>query len=150
MATRDENQLKTLKASLVDLGPLRRGTVLRRFVPCGKPGCRCQANPPKLHGPYYEWSRKVKGKTVTVRVTPEQARLLEQWIADARRLDKIIDEMQRISERINEIIAERGDHPGLVHIFSAMEPCMSFRPWHDKQTHQTFLKMREAQLPGRH
>jgi len=51
----------------------------------------------------------------------------------------------RKEERINEIITERGDHPGLVHIFSAMEPCMSFRPWHDKQTHRTFLKMREAQ-----
>ena len=51
----------------------------------------------------------------------------------------------RKEERIKAIIAERGDHPGLVHIFSAMEPCYSFRPWHDKQTHQTFLKMRKAQ-----
>ena len=51
----------------------------------------------------------------------------------------------RKEERIKEIVAERGEHPGLVHIFSAMEPCMSFRPWHDKQTHQTFLKMRQAQ-----
>ena len=37
----------------------------------------------------------------------------------------------------------RGD-PELVHIFSAMEPCSSFRPWHDKVTHQTVLKSREA------
>ena len=111
MATRDENRFKTLKASLVDLGPLRRGTVLRRFVPCGKPGCRCQANPPKLHGPYYEWSRKVKGKTVTVRVTPKQARLLKQWIANARRLDEIIDEMQRISERITEPLFQAARPP---------------------------------------
>ena len=111
MATRDENRFKTLKASLVDLGPLRRGTVLRRFVPCGKPGCRCQANPPKLHGPYYEWSRKVKGKTVTVRVTPEQARLLKQWIANARRLDEIVDDMQRISERITEPLFQAARPP---------------------------------------
>jgi hypothetical protein len=46
----------------------------------------------------------------------------------------------RKEQRIKEIIRERGDHPGLVHIFSAMEPCSSFRPWHDKQTHRTFLK----------
>ncbi len=25
-----------------------------------------------------------------------------------------------------------------------MEPCMSYRPWHDKTTGETFLKMREA------
>lgn len=102
MATRDENRFKTLKASLADLGPFRRGTVLRRFVPCGKAGCRCQADPPQLHGPYHEWTRKVKGKTVTVRVTEEQAGLLKQWIANARRLDKILADMQRVSERITE------------------------------------------------
>jgi hypothetical protein len=51
----------------------------------------------------------------------------------------------RKDKRIKEITAQRGDHPGLVHIYSAMEPCMSFRAWHDKQTHRTFLKTRQAQ-----
>ncbi len=46
----------------------------------------------------------------------------------------------RKEERVEEIIAERGDHPGLVHIFSAMETCTAFKPWHDKKTHKTFFK----------
>ena len=46
----------------------------------------------------------------------------------------------RKEERIKKIIAQRGDHPGLVHIFSAMEPCPSFKPWHDKKTGKTFLR----------
>jgi len=46
----------------------------------------------------------------------------------------------RKEKRIKEILAERGDHPGLVHVFSAMEACPSFRPWHDKASHHTFLK----------
>jgi len=46
----------------------------------------------------------------------------------------------RKEERVKAIIAQRGDHPGLVHIFAAMEPCPSFRPWHDKKTGKTFLK----------
>jgi hypothetical protein len=46
----------------------------------------------------------------------------------------------RKEERIKAILAERGDHPGLVHIFSAMEPCAAYKPWHDKHTHKTFLK----------
>ena len=36
----------------------------------------------------------------------------------------------RKEKRLKALIAERGDHPGLVHIFSAMEPCPSFKPWH--------------------
>ena len=50
----------------------------------------------------------------------------------------------RKDKRIKEIIAKRGDHPGLVHIFSAMEPCLSYKPWHDKKSHRTFLKPTDA------
>ena len=35
---------------------------------------------------------------------------------------------------------EKGTKAGLVCILSAMESCQSFRPWHDKETHKTFLK----------
>jgi len=45
----------------------------------------------------------------------------------------------RKEDRIQAILAQRGDHPGLVHIFSAMEPCRAFRPWHDKKTGETKL-----------
>jgi hypothetical protein len=102
MATRHEKRFNTLKASLADIGPFRRGTVLRRFVRCGTAGCRCQADPAQRHGPYYEWTRKVKGKTVTVRLTQEQFQLMKQWIANARRLDKLLAEMQHVSEQITE------------------------------------------------
>ena len=50
----------------------------------------------------------------------------------------------RKEERIKALLAQRGEHVGLVHIFSAMEPCPSYRPWHDKRTGQTFLKPTEA------
>jgi hypothetical protein len=46
----------------------------------------------------------------------------------------------RKEKRIKRLLAERGAHPGLVHIFSAMEPCPSFTPWYDKTTGRTFLK----------
>ena len=46
----------------------------------------------------------------------------------------------RKEARIKEVLTRRGHHPGLVHILSAMEACPSYRPWHDKQTHKTFLK----------
>ena len=46
----------------------------------------------------------------------------------------------RKEDRIQEMLKKRGDHPGLVHVFSAMERCTSYKPWHDKQTHRTFLK----------
>jgi hypothetical protein len=50
----------------------------------------------------------------------------------------------RKEDRIQEILEQRGRHPGLVHIFSAMEPCPSFQPWHDKRTGKTFLKYKDG------
>jgi hypothetical protein len=46
----------------------------------------------------------------------------------------------RKEERIQAILKTRGTHPGLVHIFSALEPCETYKPWHDKSTHQTYLR----------
>jgi hypothetical protein len=39
----------------------------------------------------------VEGKTVTVRLTSEQADLLAGWIATGREMDRIISEMERLS-----------------------------------------------------
>lgn len=39
------------------------------------------------------------------------------------------------------MLAARGDHPGLVHVISAMEEaCESYKPWHDKASGKTHLK----------
>jgi len=47
----------------------------------------------------------------------------------------------RKEDRIQAILEQRGERPGLVHIFSALEPCFSYKPWHDKQTGKTYLKL---------
>ena len=96
----DEKRYEELKRQIADLPPIRRGSLVRRFMPCGKPGCRCQADPPTLHGPYYQWTRKVRGKTETTRVDPQQAKLLAGWIANGRRLDRLLAQMEKVCLRI--------------------------------------------------
>ena len=46
----------------------------------------------------------------------------------------------RKEDRIQTLLTARGTHPGLVHIFSALETCPAFTPWHDKATGTTFLR----------
>lgn len=50
----------------------------------------------------------------------------------------------RKEERIAKILQRRGAHPGLVHVFSAMEPCPAFRPWHDKASGRTGVKLTQG------
>lgn len=51
----------------------------------------------------------------------------------------------RKEARIKEVLATRGQHPGLVHVLSAMEACTAFKPWHDKATGKTFLRATPGQ-----
>ena len=60
---------QALAARLSQVGFAVSGSLTRRYTRCGKPGCRCQASPPQPHGPYYQLTRKVAGKTVTTRLT---------------------------------------------------------------------------------
>ncbi len=53
-------------------------------------------------GPYYQWTRKVRGKTVTVRLTEQQAERVRNWIENGRQLDRIVVEMETLSLRMTE------------------------------------------------
>src|ERR1035441_7072944 len=46
----------------------------------------------------------------------------------------------RKENRVKQILAQRGEQPGLVCILSAMEPCATYKPWYDRETGKTYLK----------
>ena len=86
-----------LKREILKLGFTRPGSLVRRFMPCGKFSCRCTSGPTHWHGPYYQWSYKVGGKTRTMRLTKEQAGLCEEWTRNHKRLRMLVRQIERIS-----------------------------------------------------
>jgi hypothetical protein len=56
------------------------------------------------------------------------------------RIEHIAKSHIRKEEVVARVLARRGDHPGLVHVLSAMEACDSYRPWHDKTSRKTFVR----------
>jgi hypothetical protein len=95
--TATDDQRRRILAELVALGPALPGTMLSRYGRCGTASCRCHADPPTLHGPWWSWTRKVNGKTVTVRLTDDQARDYQPWIANARRLRELTTELEQLA-----------------------------------------------------
>ena len=90
---------EALKRLLLELGYARPGSLVRRLMPCGKTGCRCLEDPPSLHGPYYQWSRKVRGKTITRRLDAEQARRCREWTTNHRRLRTLVRRLEALALR---------------------------------------------------
>ena len=93
-----------LAAELATLGFISPGSVVSRYTSCGKPGCRCQADPPQRHGPYYQWSRAIAGKTVSRRLNETEAELYQSWIDNRRRLEQIIAQMEQTSTAAGELL----------------------------------------------
>ena len=98
-----ERRYRDVAARIADVGYIRSGTVLQRFSKCGTPTCRCHTDPDRRHGPYWQWTAKVAGKTVTKTLTPEEAAHYQEWIANDRRLRSLIDEMRTIATEATEL-----------------------------------------------
>jgi hypothetical protein len=87
------------------------GTLTVRAYACGKPGCRCHASPPRLHGPYAEWTRKIAGKTVTRRLTPAELAEYQPLFDNAKKLRALLADLQDLTLEIIEAGSPRSRKP---------------------------------------
>jgi hypothetical protein len=93
-----QHQYSELTQVLAQLGFVWPGTLQRRMMTCGKPQCPCHQNPRARHGPYFCWTSKKNGKTVTRMLTREEAGILEPWINNRRTLNAILKRMMEVSK----------------------------------------------------
>ncbi|MDA8076400.1 MAG: hypothetical protein M0Z40_14410 [Actinomycetota bacterium] len=106
-----ERRYRALAHQLAEIGFIHGGSLVKRFTRCANPRCRCRADPPQLHGPYWQWSAKVAGKTVTRRLSQAEAERYSEWIANDRRVAHLIAEMRRIADQAITLIPRAEDRP---------------------------------------
>jgi hypothetical protein len=85
---------KALADALSEIDGLLPGSVVVRHMRCGKSGCACKADPPTLHGPYIQWTRTVRGRTVTRYLNEEQLGRYRPWFDNARRLKDLVAKLE--------------------------------------------------------
>jgi hypothetical protein len=91
-----------IAAELARLGFALPGTLTERPMRCGRANCRCHADPPVLHGPYHQWTRKVNGKTLTRILSDDQLADYQPWFDNQRRLRALIADLEALSLAIAE------------------------------------------------
>jgi Family of unknown function (DUF6788) len=102
-----DRRYRKLLDELTQIGYIRSGSLAPRYNYCGKPNCRCHGDPPQPHGPYYQWTAKVNGKTVNRRLSADEAEIYQEWINNDRRLRAIIDELRAVANEATDIILEQ-------------------------------------------
>src|SRR5213594_2813319 len=61
-------------AAIASSGMVLPGSITQRRTRCGRRNCGCHADPPRLHGPYWQWTRKIAAKTICRWLSAEQHR----------------------------------------------------------------------------
>ena len=89
-----------IAAELARAGYALPGTLTVRAYACGKANCRCRADPPRLHGPYAEWTRKIDGTTVTRRLTPAELAEYQPLFDNAKKLRALLGALQDLTLEI--------------------------------------------------
>jgi len=90
-------RFRQARQELLQLGYFLKGTVLKRMMKCGQPTCACQRDASQRHGPYFEWTYKVNGKTVNVKLSPQTAPLYQAATKQHRKLKAALARMERLS-----------------------------------------------------
>src|ERR1700679_327414 len=101
VAARSEANQQRFRQALQELQQLDyflNETVLKRRMKCGGPQCACRRDPAKRHGPYFEWTYKVKGKTVNVKLSPQAAPLYQASAKQHRKLKIVLARLERLSK----------------------------------------------------
>ena len=85
-----------IQAELGQIGLVLPGSLTDRTTRCQRAGCHCHADPPQLHGPYWQWTRKVAARTVCRWLSPAQREDYQAWIDNDRRLRDLLARLETL------------------------------------------------------
>jgi hypothetical protein len=78
--------IEGIRRQIATMGLVAQGTLTKRTKVCGRPNCRCAQDPAARHGPYFEWTRREKGRYVHTVISEEQAEALRAAIDNHKRV----------------------------------------------------------------
>ncbi len=83
-------------AAIARSGMVLPGSITQRRTRCGRRNCGCHADPPRLHGPYWQWTRKIAAKTICRWLSADQHRDYQAWIDNDRRLRELLARLEAL------------------------------------------------------
>ena len=98
-----EKRIQSLKHQISQLGDLRPGALSKQYNICGNPNCRCKADPPVKHGPYYQISFTRHGKSSSQFVREGDLVEVQQQLENYRLLRQLVDEWITLSAQLSSL-----------------------------------------------
>lgn len=103
MTGRDEQLVGSARQRLIDLlsepGEILPGGLVERMTQCGKQNCRCNGEPPQLHGPYVQWGYSQGRERITRRLSTQQTARYRPAIERGRQFMDLLVELDQAEIR---------------------------------------------------
>lgn len=87
-------------AKEVNLAEMIRGSLLKRYLECIRPNCRCHKSVKHRHGPYYFLSIRRKDKSYHVYVPKSILKKVKGWVTNYSRTWKGIEDITDINVKL--------------------------------------------------
>ncbi|MBZ5602614.1 MAG: hypothetical protein LAO79_09940 [Acidobacteriia bacterium] len=95
------DERSALLRQVAELGDFQPGSISSPTMRCGKPSCHCAKPDDPGHGPYYQLTQKIDGKTVTQSLaSPAAIRKAESEIAEYRKFQHLTDDLVGVNRKI--------------------------------------------------
>ncbi len=95
--------IQSIRRQIVAMDLVAQGTLTKRTKVCGRANCRCAQDPEARHGPYYEWTRREKGRYVHTVISAEQAEELVVAIDNHKRVLALLARWSTETARVLKI-----------------------------------------------
>ena len=98
-----QERYERLKTSLLEIGLVLQGSIMPRTIIREDPDHPEKTKP---YGPYHQWTRKIKGRTVIQNLTASQSKVYTRAIRENRKLEGILLKLRSISLSVLEMTTE--------------------------------------------
>ena len=105
-------RFRQARQQLLHLQYFLKRIVSKRMMQCGHPDGACHRDPSRRYGPYFEWTYKVKAKTVNVKLSPQAALLYQAATEQHRQLKAALAKMERLSRTALATLAKKAEDAG--------------------------------------
>lgn len=91
-----EKHISKIKNSLQLIGDMHPGSLSTQYNICGKASCRCKdPENPKKHGPYYQLSYVLNGKSTSRFIKPEFVEQMKLEVDNYKKFKALVDDWKK-------------------------------------------------------
>ena len=89
-----KDEIRSIKNEILNIGDFHPGKITQQYTVCNKNNCACKRKKnPKKHGPYYQLSYSVKGKSSTRFIKVEDLEKVQQYIDEYHRIKQLVNDL---------------------------------------------------------